>query len=73
MNIRDDTWSRWNALSGEQRATYIDHARQLVERGYIYPTDNEDAFDIALRCFESHIDNERKNQSPQKERSFSLP
>lgn len=64
MSVQDETWARWNALTGEERMMYIDHARNLVERGYIQLTEDEDEFDLALRCFESRLNDARKNQSP---------
>ena len=72
MSVTEYVWGRWNGLTGEERMMYVDHAKQLMERGYIHLTD-EDEFDLALRCFEAKLRDERKDQSPQKERGVPLP
>ena len=73
MSVTEETWGRWNGLTGEERMMYVEHARQLVDRGYIHLLDDEDEFDLALRCFEAKLRDERKDQSPQKERGVPLP
>jgi len=66
---KDDAWARWNSLTSEERAAYIDHAVLLLERGYVQRTEDFDTFDLAMSVFvkklESEaIENARRNQSP---------
>lgn len=53
MDNTEFPWVSWNTLSSEERSMYLDHARSLVEKGYVQLDPGEDEVDLAHRCYQA--------------------
>jgi len=55
MNNTEFPWASWNTLSSEERSMYLDHARSLVEKGYVQLDPGQDEIDLAHRCYRTKL------------------